>query len=170
MDTLLRTGGQPRLVYLHYLFPLAIIKQIATMFFSVNSPEFRKRNEELERFVLDKERRGLPPKYRFFVYYHLMSSSRNAGVSAWVDTSTGVSRVLSEVCFPPFGYVLSFDGGPPHPDMFEITHFAQYGYQEFAVTEVRMPLLPTHLGFPGDYRTEEQIARDAAINSAGEAT
>lgn len=166
METLGRTGGRPSLVYLHYLFPLAIIKQVATMFFSVNNPRFWQKNEELQRFVLDKERKGLSPRYRFFMYYHLMSSSRNVGVAAWVDTSTGASKVLSELCFPPFGYVLSFGGGPPHPEMFEISHFATYGYNEFAVTEVRMPLLPTYLGFPGDYRTEEQIARDVEINSS----
>src|SRR5438128_728806 len=34
METLIRSDGQPTLVYLHYLLPLAIIKQIATMFFS----------------------------------------------------------------------------------------------------------------------------------------
>ena len=59
---------------------------------------------------------------------------------------------------------MTFDCGPPHPDLFEISHFARYAYQEFAVTEVRMPVLPTHLGLPGDYRTLDQIERDAAEN------
>lgn len=165
METLARTNGRPTLVYLHYLFPLAIIKQVATMFFSVNSPRFREKQPELEAFVLDKERRGLSPGYRFFLYYHMMGKGRRAGVSGWLNFDSGRTSILSEVSFPPFGYVLTFGDEAPHRDMFEITHFARYGYQEFAVTEVRMPLLETHLALPGDYRTLDEIARDVAENS-----
>lgn len=56
MDILIRTGGKPTLIYMRYLFPLAIIKQILTMFFSVNTEKFRVPNTELVQFVLNKEK------------------------------------------------------------------------------------------------------------------
>jgi hypothetical protein len=166
METMARTNGRPSLVYLHYLLPLAIIKQVATMFFSVNGPQFREKNAELQAFVLDRDRMYLSPRYRFFVYYLGAGGGRSAGVSGKMDLERGDISVLSEISFPPFGYVLTFDGGPPHPDMFEISHFARYGYQEFAVTEVRLPVLETHLALPGDYRSLDEIDRDAAQNLA----
>jgi hypothetical protein len=164
LETLVRAGGRPSLLYLHYLFPLAIIKQIATMFFSVNSDRFHQANPELQRFVLDRERKYLSPGYRFFVYYHAEGSARRAGVSGWLDMAAGRTRVLSEIAFPPFGYVLTFGDDPPDPRMFEITHFCRFDYQEFAVMEIKLPLLPTHLALPGDYRSREQIERDAEEN------
>jgi hypothetical protein len=70
MDMLIRTNGKPTLIYLNYIFPLQVLKQIVTMFFSVNVEGFRKPNEELVRFVLNREARYISPKYRFFVYYN----------------------------------------------------------------------------------------------------
>lgn len=165
LETLARTEGKPSLVYLHYLLPLAILKQVVTMFFSVNSEWFREKHPDLEAFVLDKERRFLSPHYRFFVYYHFQGAGRRAGVSGWLDMEGGRTRLLSELAFPPFGYVMTFGDEAPHAEMFEITHFARYGYQEFAVTEVKLPLLETHLPLPGDYRTAAQIERDVEQNS-----
>ena len=62
MDILLRSGGHPTLIYLNYLYPLPILKQIITMFFSVNPPTFAAKNEDLVRFILNKETRHLPPR------------------------------------------------------------------------------------------------------------
>jgi hypothetical protein len=166
IETLHRTEGKPSLIYLHYLFPLAIIKQVASMIFSVNTPHFREKNTELERFVLDRDRKHLSPRYRFFAYYTGAGGWRKAGVSGHANLHTGEVRILSEVSFPPFGYVLIFGSGPPHSEMFEITHFADYDYEEFAVAEIRLPVLETHLALPGDYRTLDEIDRDVARNEA----
>jgi hypothetical protein len=42
MTILQRSDGRPRLVYAHHVYPMRVIKQIITMFFSVNSDQFRK--------------------------------------------------------------------------------------------------------------------------------
>jgi hypothetical protein len=55
MNILIRSGGKPSLIYLHHVFPLAILKQAITMFFSVNPASFGKANPELVRFVLDRD-------------------------------------------------------------------------------------------------------------------
>jgi hypothetical protein len=159
-EILLRSKGNPSLIYLNYLFPLRILKQIITMFFSVNGPEFCDANPELVKFVLNRDKKYLSPKYRFFVYYNTSSRLRCSGVSSRVDINTQNICVFSEMNYFPYGYVMTFDSPPPDQRLFEITHFSMCSYNEFKVTTLKLPVLPTHLWFPGDYRTKEQIIRD----------
>jgi hypothetical protein len=50
----------------------------------------------------------------------------------------------------------------PGPE--EITYFAQYEYGEAITLNKRFRVLETNWMMPGDYRTVQQIARDAHIN------
>lgn len=161
LEILLKTNAKPTLIYLNYLFPLRILKQIITMFFSVNGPGFGDANPALVKFVLNRDEYNLSPKYRFFVYYNTSGRFRYAGVSAMVNVYTGKLWTLSEINFPPYGYVLTFDSGPPDSRLFEITHFSKYRYNDHAVKALRLPVLPTHMWFPGDYRTKEEIEKQA---------
>lgn len=166
MDILMRTGGKPTLIYMHYLFPLAILKQIVTMFFSVNLPGFSAAEPELVRFVLNKDAKYLSQRYRFFTYYNTTGRFRLAGVTGSVSVSPdlqsfGKPQLMSEIGFTPFGYLMTIDSEPPDKRLFEITHFSRYSYGEFKVMELRLPVLPTHLAFPGDYRTKEEIVEQA---------
>jgi hypothetical protein len=156
------------LIYLNYLIPLQILKQIVAMFFSVNTEKFREMNEELVRFVLNKEAMYLSPKYRFFTYYNIVGRSRFASGSGLIDTKTGKLCIFSEITYPPFGYVMTIDSEPPDGRLFEITHFARYFYNEFAVVPLKLPVLPTHLLFPGDYRDKDQIRKDREANLEAE--
>ena len=81
-DILAKTGGKPTQVYPHNLYPLAVIKQIIVMFFTVNGMGFSGSNPELVQFVLDKERRFLSSHYRVFVYYNIEGGSRSSGLAA----------------------------------------------------------------------------------------
>ncbi|NOR52736.1 MAG: hypothetical protein GQ536_01415 [Candidatus Aminicenantes bacterium] len=65
---------------------------------------------------------------------------------------------MSEINFPPYGYMMTINSDPPDPRIVEITHFSRYGYDEFDTKAMRIPVLPTHLPFPGDYRTKEEIS------------
>lgn len=162
MIILERTGGRPSLVYLNYLRPLPILKQIVTMFFSVNSERFAAANPDLVRFVLNRESQFLPPRFRFFAYYTL-GMMRTVGVTAML-TLGGDTKVVSEIAAPPLGYVMTIDSGPPDPRLFEITHFCRYGYYEVVQAEIRASVLPVATPFPGDYRTPAEIAEAAAID------
>ncbi|MCE7987513.1 MAG: hypothetical protein DYG89_40625 [Caldilinea sp. CFX5] len=164
MDILIRANGRPSLIYMHYLLPLSIIKQVVTMFLAINSPRFTNANEELVRFILNKDAKYLSPKYRFFVYFNVEGRFRRAGLTGKVDTNTGRVAALSELSFTPFGYVMTLDAPPPDERLLEITHFARYEYNEFAVQELRLPVLPTHLALPGDYRTKQEIQEDFQRN------
>ena len=138
--------------------------QIITMFFSINGPEFCDSNPDLVQFILNRDSKYLSPKYRFFVYYNISNRLRCSGVSARVDIKTQNICVFSEMNYFPFGYVMTFNSMPLDKRLFEITHFSTYGYDEFKVMTVKMPVLPTHLYFPGDYRTKEQIIKDVKRN------
>lgn len=166
MALLQRTRGKPTLIYLNYVFPLAILKQIATMFFSINTERFRQKNPELEAFVLDRERKYLSPRYRFFVYFNFEGRHRALPASGIYDVTRGQTRVTSEITVPPYGYLLSFNDAPLDERLFEISHFARFDYNQFDVMELRLPVLPTHTSFPADYRTREQIMADARRDAA----
>lgn len=166
MHVLIRSGGRPSLVYLNYLLPLRIIKQIITMFFSVNGERFAASHPELVQFVMDKERRYLNPKYRVFAYYNTAETGRRVGIAGRLDLKTRQVIVMSEISFVPFGYLLTLGSEPPDQRLLEITHFARYGYDEFEVAELRIPVLQTHLAIPGDYRTREEILKQAAFSKA----
>lgn len=80
------------------------------MFFSVNGADFRKKHPELEPFVLDKRRRYVPPKYRYFVYFSRGDATdifRYPGESVPANYHTGEMWRFSEISFPPFGYVMT---------------------------------------------------------------
>lgn len=169
MEHLRLTGGKPTLIHLQYVYPLSIIKQIAAMFFSVNGEGFQAKNPELVRFVLNREERNLPTDIRLFVYYNFGSKLRSSGIMGVVGIGPnakhpGRTTILSEIAYPPFGYVMTIDSEPPDERLVEISHFSGYKYNEFAVTEVRLPVLPTHTLFPGDYRTREEVYREAGVD------
>ena len=168
MNILIRSNGKPSLVYLNYLFPLAILKQIATMFFSVNEDTFAKVNPELVRFVLNKEAKYLPPKFRFFIYYNTAGTFRYSPIVARGNFySSEKPLLMSEISYPPFGYLMTVDAEPPDKRLFEITHFSEYDYNEFKVMTLRLPTLPTYTYLPGDYRTKKEIVQ--ALQEAEEA-
>ena len=162
-EVIAASGGKPTLYHLYHIHPLRVIKQIATMFFSVNSDRFHEAHPELVEFVLNKERRYLPPQYQFYVYYNYVGQLRSQSVAGKFNVYTGVKEVFSEITYPPFGYVLSFDSQPPSDKLEDITYFANYGYDDFRSIQLRPPVLPTHILLPGDYRSDseifEQIAR-----------
>lgn len=152
-----RAGGNPKLFYLNYVFPLSILKQVVTLFASVNQAAFGSSHPELAAFVLERKRKYLPPRYRFYTYFAGDGRLRSAGIAGRLNWRTGEVQLMSEIVFPPLGYMMTIDSRPPDGRLFEITHFARFDYGQFEVMELRLPVLPTHLWIPGDYRTREEI-------------
>jgi hypothetical protein len=149
--------GRPSLTYLYHCLPLPVLKQIVSMFFSVNSERFHEANPELAEFVLNREKRYLSPKYRFWLYYNYEGRLRNSAKSVIVNTNIGRKSVFSEITFPPFGYVLTIDSLPTDDRLCEITFFSRYGYLEYAPVQLQIPVLPTWTHIPGDYRQRDEV-------------
>jgi hypothetical protein len=162
---LARSNGFLKLSYPYHLLPLRVIKQIVCMFFSANSSGFREVHPVLERFVLSKEAKHLPPDIRVYVGYLLSNRSRTAGITGSIqfDESSGTSRLrtYSEISFPPFSYILSVNSPPPEHPMLDISFFAQYGYDEFITLQLPIPVLSVYTPFPGDFRSRETVLRES---------
>lgn len=166
-DYLRRSKGGLNLSYPYHILPLRVIKQIACMFFSANSPRFRQAQPELEKFVLDRETKYLPPTIRIYVGYLHSDRNRSAGVtgSIKIDETTGTAcnRIYSEISFPPYSYILSLDSPPPEHYMLDISFFAKFGYNEFTTLQLPIPLLSIYTAFPGDFRNRETVLREANL-------
>jgi len=165
MAVLQASGGRPTSIPVTRVRPLRILKQIIAMFHSLCGPGFGG-GGVLRRFVLDKGRTGLPAAFRVFVYFAVGPRVRYAPlmVSASVRGPRDL-RVMSEIAFPPLGYLLAMDSPPPDGRLAEITHFARCGYDEVKSWEVRLPVLPTVTSESGDYRTPQEVAEAGRRNA-----
>lgn len=117
------------------------------MFFSTNCDTFnydtfRKENQELASFVRNRDKKGLSPKYRIFVYYnvevnhcfYLHSQLDHANIA-----------LLAERAFPPFGYLMTINLEPPDTRYLEITHFSKYDYDECTDITLNLSVLPPYI-------------------------
>jgi hypothetical protein len=61
---------------------------------------------------------------------------------------------------------MTFGSEKPDNRLVDISFFANYRYHEYIPIALRLPVLPVITYFPGDYRSREQIHRDAAANQS----
>ena len=52
---------------------------------------------------------------------------------------------------------MTFNSNPPDNRLCEITFFSKFSYNEFKIINLDLKVLPTHLAYPGDYRTIKEI-------------
>ena len=85
-----------------------------------------------------------------------------SGVIKGLGTNHSSVHVFSEVTFPPFGFIMSFDNWPPPQSGFcEISSFSKYGYRDWrAGITMKLPLMPIYTLYPGDYRSREETLTD----------
>jgi len=141
-------------------YPLRLIKQIVSMFFSIN-PKLRLSNPELVNFVLDKEKKCLPEKIRIFGFYNFEGNLRYNRIAIGGKNMS----VFSEFAYPPLGFVMTYNNTlPPDDRMYDISFFAESGYDEKISFELKMPTLPTYLDVPGTYLTKEEIEENYRNN------
>ncbi len=162
-----RSGFKESTLYHPYhIFPLRIIKQIITMFFSVNSNEMRNHYTGLASFILNRENKYLDPGYKLYAYLNPSGGIRLCGNSVQGSIASSRIIVMSEIAFPPIGLVMTFDTQPPDNRLCDISYFSKYDYNSFTTIWLKLPVLPTHLLLPGDYRRKEEIMRDYLRNIA----
>ncbi|MCX5748063.1 MAG: hypothetical protein NT062_36855 [Proteobacteria bacterium] len=168
MDILERSKGSAPLFHMRGCYPLRVLKEIMVMFCSVN-PEMTDKQPWLRRLLLDTHGREWDVGWRLFLYFNVEGKLRYSGTSGSFDFETGDTTVMSEINYPPFGYVLVMDGAPPDDRLTEITHFIRYGFDEMAELAMPMSVLSTHSKYAGDYRTRDQILRDREAGLAAQA-
>lgn len=147
------------------IYPLRIIKEIVAMFFSVNNPNLSAIHQDLQTFVLSREKRGISThKYGFYIYALRGSISRYIGVAGILSISTGTIRLLSEFSAPPFGYVFEIE--PKDKSNYcDITFFANdFMFNEKRTIKLTIPIYESNTYFPADYRTKRQVMEDYIKN------
>ncbi len=144
--------------------PLRVLKQVATIFFSVCGAQFRDKNPDLVEFVLNAERVGLSPHYGFYGFWYGGGAVRQAGVTGMLNLKASTQSIYAEFVHPPFGYLINLGDVLPDTRLCDISDFARYQPGDRITLNRRFPVLPTNWKLPGDYRTREQIARDGVLN------
>ncbi len=160
-----KTNYRPSLCYFANIYPLAVIKQILCMFLAINSLAFRDKYSDLVSFVLDKQARHLDPRYRIYIYFNQGGMHRATPVSVKLDLRSSTmeplgTSLMTEISYPPFGYLMTIDSDPPDPAIVDITFFSIYAYNQKKTLSMDSPVYPTHTIFPGDYRDIDKIIKD----------
>ena len=144
------------------LKPLPIIKQVSSMFCSINN--FGGTDapiQGLREFVLDKESNAFP-KDNFRIGMYLFSGGirrRCPYTVRCIMSSQGpVIETISEIATYPLGFILYSD--PPENlrmPYTEITSFADFAYDEEYSLEMIVPVYECNIMFPGDFRSKAEI-------------
>jgi hypothetical protein len=154
---LLATKNKPTLHYPYRILPLRIIKQVACMFFSTNGSGFQSANKDLVKFVLDRDERHLPRRFRIYTFYHNSQFGRKTGVVGNISLYTGDQKIFSEVAFPPLGYLMTINSKPPDDELFDITFFSESSFMDYREVSLKIPFKDVFTGIPGDYRNQDEF-------------
>jgi hypothetical protein len=168
MNYLPASGSAGRFHISLKIHPLRVVKQVICMFMSANGPRFQTMQTDLVRFLLNKEVRHLPSHTRLFAFYSMGDRSRSSGVSGVITglgSESPTNFVFSEITFPPFGFVLTFNSPPPDGRLADITYLAdEFDYKEERVVWIQLPVLPIYTFYPGDYRNRDTVLRQGEQN------
>ena len=185
MDILEHAYRLPLLYYNFRISPLRVVKQIICMFFSITDDLFACNHPDLVRFVLNKNECYLNSDIRIFAYYKVGPHGRYIGGASiekirpdeinrntienlvrQTQSDRERGRVLSEIACIPLGYVMTFGSKVPDDRLADISFFAKYRYDDYTSIPLRLPVLSVYSKFPVDYRSREQIHRDAKANKS----
>jgi len=165
MFILLKSSGEPTLYYPTFFYPLRVIKQIVTMFFSLCIEGLDKQEPELKAFILNPEKRFLDKKYKVYCYYNLNGSFRYLADNFIGNLNENKITHASELSFPPFGFVFTMNSPRPDNRLTDISHFANFPYNHWTDYYQKFNALPTYLPHsPLDYRTKDEVI-SAIMNS-----
>jgi hypothetical protein len=162
MHILRATHGNASLYYTYHIFPLRIIKQIICMFFSATGPQFSDGRRDLVHFVLNKNATGVHPRYRIYAYFNNSRRSRQTGITGRLNFDTHTIQVMSEISFPPLGYLMTFESSSPDDRLIDISFMAQFHYNDWEHISLRLPVLPVYTFLPGDYRDRDRVLTGAS--------
>lgn len=154
------------------IYPLAVIKQIISMFFSINSPNFSEVNQDLRKFVLNKNNKYLNhKKYGLFMYFLKGQIHKFIGLSGKLKIEKHLIRTITELATMPLGFVLEINPKPEYKEeynSFDILCFSNFDLHEARDIHLKIPVLECNTYFPTDYRTRKQVFNDYLTNKIAE--
>ncbi len=155
--------------YFKYLYrveniePLKIMKHIISMFISINDNIFGRSFPELIEFVKKPELKELPEKYQLFTYLNNKGDFRHIRFQVVGNFKIRSIISCSEITFPPYGFVLTFNNTRLIDHLNNITAFKNFSINERVNVDLDMYRLPTYFKMCLDYRTKEEY--DNSINN-----
>jgi len=151
------------------VYPLRIMKQIVSMFCSINNFE-DERIKPLREFVLNKTAVGLDKdKYKICMYMTNSPYQKYAPLSVLIRQSGNQleTMAISEITFAPLGFVLYFNPTASWKyDGIDITDMADCGYDECCTIKMRKCIMEMNDLFPPFYRTKAEILKCVEQNSS----
>lgn len=151
------------------VYPARILKQIVAMLASVNSASLLEHHRLLREYAMNPQAVGLPSRYQFYLLLtHPKSTvARYAGLSMRLASGTWCATWVTDLVWPPFGYVMTIDEPRPLLSIGNISHFANYGYDDRVDLELQLPVLLGEHPYPGEYG--DPVANGAFTNKQVEA-
>lgn len=163
-DVLLTTRGKYDAPHTLAVYPLRIVKQIVAMFCSVRGVDLVTECPDVQPFLLDKTRVGMPTGLRIYIHYAVGTVHRYGPWGVHINFNTMHATPMSEFIWPPFGYLLTYGEASPDPRPAEITRYASHGYDDQVEVNMNLPLLCTLSPIPGDYQTPEELEQTKKEN------
>ena len=151
MSALKRIDREVNISQRYYIRPLNVLKQIITIFFSVNSPSITVNYPTLTKFVLNRRDRSLDPRIGIYAYINRSSLFRQSAEALLTNPTTGFTSFFSEFTFPPWGFVMTFDSEPPNKKMCKLNPFVTALYDEPCELFLVVPVLSIASPLPGKY-------------------
>lgn len=146
--------------------PLKVIKQIFSMFISMDDEKCFDRHKDLCEFVSNPNSNDLPEKYQIQTYLIEKVNTIYIPPMCVGDLKMGQSVLCSEITFIPFGYVFSMDNISPKVELINITSFKSYKLEDKVNLKFQnFHKLQKHLPIPLDYRTKEQITEGMTMGN-----
>lgn len=133
------------------IYPLQIIKQVCSMFCSINSIY---RMQKIREFVLNKEAKGInKDEYKIQMYFTSSNIKKFIGFFVIND------MLISEIVVPPLGFILIWDPNPEKKYVgFDITSFSEFNYDEKATIQMPLDFREVNTIWPYDYITKEEYS------------
>lgn len=144
------------------IYPLRIIKQIFSLFCSINGIDNPKL-EPIRKFVLDKDAVGIDKtQFKLCMYFTKSTLMKQAPMAVSLKICGDKSEImaLSEITAYPFGFILYFD--PTESWDYhgvDITCFADVDFNTKANIEMPWRIEEMNNFLPEDFRTKEEIIK-----------
>lgn len=156
--SLLRPGlaGDKRFIFC----PLNAFKQIVCMMCSVNPTGLSEQNPEIRRFLLNPKSRDWNPKFQIYMNFNIANRMRFSGTQGILRKGQSAS-IVSEITYPPFGFLMTHDSYVPSQDLVNINFFCESLYNELREIWLLLPVVNPYTAFPADYRSKNEVLKTA---------
>lgn len=159
--------GENKYVSFGKMHPQRIVKQVLSMFCSINGYEADVL-APIREFIMDRDMVGLDKtKYKLCMYFTKSDFKKYAGFTGVIRELLNDPQfmIVSEITAYPFGFLLYLDPtGDWEYKGVDITHWADAGYDDIRDIVIPWDFYEMNDLFPEHYRTKEEI-RDCIDNN-----